>query len=602
MESESNIGGMEFGRDKNFEIPPVESFFPDKAEEFWPEEIVENESFRQQIEEHQERSDNIRSTLDKIPEPTTTIEKAIKDGSISADQAEKLYNSVSELLEDADYQRLLLYLPFEMVPDKEWAPEGKLGEAVNKFKACYMASWENLLQVQDVRANFVDGDVLEIEQRERDLPRVVKAAHLTPILVEKGLVELEDIVSRKENTTDPVLRESFDDALAILAEKEEVGHKLREVNFTTIREELYVRIGQIRSEDYHDITEKRKAWLQEEKTREVIEELAEDLSKRIAEMHLAEGELESFTVSEDRDIRQVFIEGVRKAVEKSNLDQGKSIYERYDRILSKLWDNPENKDILSKAYRRFNQLGLIGDHKLGELTISVPNIAGPFSENTRFLGEEIKVIKKSAEITKLDPELNDKIYPVALVYGSSLKGYGESEADIDLAVFIKPGTPFSEKESLKELLRKNFAQGRVTGDILQFWLKEEEGGLSIQNFDDPDVVLGESFAAHILFGGAWEGDKKAIGKLREQLLSRYLFESDEKVFGRKERSLCLEELERDALQYRLMHKGYERFFPPAGGFYPKRADRVDGESVFWDSGYRRLATKLYVDRVFLPKI
>jgi len=85
-------------------------------------------------------------------------------------------------------------------------------------------------------------------------------------------------------------------------------------------------------------------------------------------------------------------------------------------------------------------------------------------------------------------------------------------------------------------------------------------------------------------------------------LAPYLRETDKKIMNREARGLYLEEMERDILQYRLMHKGYERFFPPAGGLHSAHADKVDGESMFWDSGYRQLATKLFASRVFLPKI
>jgi hypothetical protein len=61
-------------------------------------------------------------------------------------------------------------------------------------------------------------------------------------------------------------------------------------------------------------------------------------------------------------------------------------------------------------------------------------------------------------------------------------------------------------------------------------------------------------------------------------------------------------MERDTLQYRLMHKGYERFFPAYGGMKTPHGDRIDGESIFWDSGYRDAAIKLFANRVFLPKI
>src|SRR3989344_1683252 len=114
---------------------PVESFFnPVLAAEVWPKSIVNNEVLMRQVRQRK-----------KLIECLETRQMA------------ELYESLSDLLDDRDYRRLILYLPFEFLPK---APE--------RFRRAYMKAWRSLLSAHDVRANFVDGDVLEEEQRTGD--------------------------------------------------------------------------------------------------------------------------------------------------------------------------------------------------------------------------------------------------------------------------------------------------------------------------------------------------------------------------------------------------------------------------------------------------
>ena len=212
-------------------------------------------------------------------------------------------------------------------------------------------------------------------------------------------------------------------------------------------------------------------------------------------------------------------------------------------------------------------------------------------------------IRDMASSIKSNSELSQLIYPVVLVFGSRLNGYGSQGADIDISVFVKPEMSFSNRAKLQSLLRKTFAHEKVRGDeIIEFWLEEKEGKLLVRDFTEQDVSLGQSYWTHILFGGAWEGDKDAINELCEKLLVSYMCDTGEIIKGRDARSLYIEDIEQSTLQYRLMHKGYERFFPPHGGIHTPHVDEIDSESMFWDSGYRQLATRLFVSRVFLPKI
>jgi predicted nucleotidyltransferase len=269
-----------------------------------------------------------------------------------------------------------------------------------------------------------------------------------------------------------------------------------------------------------------------------------------------------------------------------------------------LWEKntPATREALSKTFCRLNRLNIVDSKQLAELNIIIPKLAGPFSENLQNMKEEMGEIREAIASVESNPELSKLIYPVALIFGSRLKGYGSSNTDIDAAVFVKPGTAFSERGRLKQLLKETFGHEKINGELVEFWLEQKEDQLQVHDFTEGDVFLGESYWTHVLFGAAWEGNKDAMRELREKLLVPYLHNTDRIIHGLDARRLYLEEIERDTLQYRLMHKGYEKFFPPYGGIHTPNADRIDGHSMFWDSGYRQLATKLFASRVFLPKI
>lgn len=303
--------------------------------------------------------------------------------------------------------------------------------------------------------------------------------------------------------------------------------------------------------------------------------------------------LENKFACEKVDNQEVLVEGIRKAVEKEPV-----LYRRFEKILRALFesDDPEVREALLKAFRRFHRLGIVDGSKLAELHIAVPQLAGPFSKNLKFI-TELPDIQRMAASIKADPELSRLIYPTVLVGGSRLKGYGRQDADLDIAVFVRPKTPFGIQPRLRELLPKTFAHERIYGDeIVELWLEEKGDKFKICELSGNAFTRGSSWA-DVLSGTAWIGSKECVLELSRKLLVPYMMDCD-----RETRSLYLEQMERSSLQYRLLHNGYERFFPPYGGINVPYSDAIDGKSMFWDSGYRQLATRLFVNWVFLPKV
>ena len=140
------------------------------------------------------------------------------------------------------------------------------------------------------------------------------------------------------------------------------------------------------------------------------------------------------------------------------------------------------------------------------------------------------------------------------------------------------------------------------GFSVEFWLDEHGDSLAVRDLEGRDSHQGGSTWTHVLFGAAWCGNVATVKELHKRLLVPYFYKSGVDTGGRDIRSDYLEEMERDALQYRLMHKGYARFFPERGGIHTPHGDAIDQDSVFWDSGYRRTATRLFASRVFLPRL
>jgi predicted nucleotidyltransferase len=634
-------------REKSDEIrltpPPVELLLhPELADSAWPENLAHNQEFIAQIEARKKLADRLDAVLSRLPRPDISLQNALSKNLVTDVEISELYGSLSALLKDRDYERAVLYIPFEFLPNSSFKfPNEDLNRSAEDFKEAYLGAWRSLLGTHDVRANFVNGDVPDMEIRDDDLPRVVKAAHLIPKLVERGFINIDDVLLLMETSNDETLIQNIRETLPVLndlgliderdlvrmqssasataretaatikaSQEESAREKVVEpISLASVQTKLHDAFLRADTMNYgDDIPEKRSVWLKGEAKRKALESAGDSVSDAIQANIFSNDAAAEFIASEaDAASKKAFINGVRKAIEaidETDAPRARTLYEEYQESLASLWDEnaPETRDELSKTFCRLRGLGIVSDGELKNLHITIPALAGPFSENLKSISSETEDIKKMLATIETDAELAELVYPVVILYGSHLKGYGKENADIDIAVMVKPGTPTSARGNIQEKLRDIFAHEKIRGAITEFWLEETKEGLGIKDFAEPDAATGEKYWTHVLFGGAWEGDANAISELREKLLVPYFSDTKSTIHGRDARGLYLEEMEQDALQYRLMHKGYERFFPPYGGIRTPHADGVDGKSIFWDSGYRATAIKLFVNRVFLPKV
>ena len=285
--------------------------------------------------------------------------------------------------------------------------------------------------------------------------------------------------------------------------------------------------------------------------------------------------------------------------------------ELFDGLLSLLTQlyregEPDAKPYTTKAFRQLYHAGIVNDAQMSNLGIDRPNLAGQLSDNLERFPAELAQLKAVTEHIAQDPELSALIYPLVSVGGSRLKGYGDSDSDLDVGIFIKPGTAESEHDRIRQLLAHQLELIGLDDEVFEFWLEENSGSLRVRSVDEAfagtAAVVADEYWTHILFNAALIGTPEAVAEIHTKLLPAYFYENDESVYGRDSRTLFLERLEQDLLQYRLMHKGYDRHYTRVSQLDWPHAQLIDGGSAFWDSGYRRIAAQLFMQSVFLPKL
>ena len=487
--------------------PAIESLFNigDK-ESLWPEHVREDKKLEQQVILRKKSIIDLDKIFTQIPQADVRVETTVELNLIDEEVLTNAYKNLTAVLESDPYNaRMILYFPFELIPPISFKPKLKeLNEVAKKFTDLYMDIWHKLLGVNDVRQNFIEGDVLEPELRTEPLERVTKAAHLIPKLMEKGLISVSEIVDLINDNPGSILQKSVADTLPVL-----------------------VDMNLLSGDQMNEILRSNGLELQEKKTVDVS------------------------------------LENTTKA--------------------------------RAKWLKEKVEPAIVTKHSENQLDM-------PFSERENILKNDIDILKPITESIESNPELGKFLYPVSILFGSKLKGYGADNADLDVAVFVKPGIPIEEREKLHKLIGQAFSHEKIKGNVVEFWLEEKDGQLDVIDFPDTDKNLLDRASAHVLLEGAWIGNQSAIKELYEKLLPGYLYSKDKTIHGVDARKIWLEEMERDTLQYRLMHKGYARFFSKQGGMNTEHSDQIDGDSMFYDSGYRRLATKLFLSKVFLPQL
>jgi hypothetical protein len=216
----------------------------------------------------------------------------------------------------------------------------------------------------------------------------------------------------------------------------------------------------------------------------------------------------------------------------------------------------------------------------------------PLSEHEKNAMEKVRCCISS------NSSLSRYIYPVIVIYGSKVKGYALQNTDNDIAFFIRPEVSVSDRNKVQNMLSEVLTSCNVQATPVEVWLQENNYSLQVRDIDSTDGYIAQSSMVYILLQSIWFGDSDTIQDLYQRLVVPYF--TNEHRHTNSNRTIWLREMERDMLQYRLMHKGYARFYPTETIFTGIHTNDIDGTSTFWDSGYRKVATKLFISNVYLP--
>jgi hypothetical protein len=516
----------------------------------------------------------------------------------------EIFRKLGEFIRhDSNNARIILYLPFEMLPNIK---EGH-SEVAHTFAKIVHDGWFRLLFESEVRASFDDGD--DLEPGLGAPPRTRKAAHLIPELMSRGIVTEKEIQKIMSVVDDDEIRQAITEGLAFAqngAAKKEV-HPERTVG--EISSSLAGRLMEIEKlfrpgSDYlAQMSEKRKVWQKVAETDNAINQASEDLSSLIisgkVNLDALFGEFETTVVlrsltkaAEDLDIKGKVLP--------------KHLMENLKFRLTAIWQDgtEDEREEVFDSINQLTRLGILPTDFATGIGVKVFDLSQPSPVDIdEFARNEGRFVADAAKIIARNQELSKNIYPFILVLGSRIKGYSNLGADFDFAIFFKPDANPAKRTKILEQLKHAVPEIEKTDKFLEFWTTQKDDGLSLKPVaEGPTPAIVGAKQIHFIFGGAWIGDVTEIDCVRSELIKRYL---DLGRFGESKeeiRRTFLRQLELDILQYRLLHKGYRKLYP-----LQKREDReneglIDWKSDFWDPGFRKVATLLFLSRVFLPDL
>ncbi len=464
--------------------------------------------------------------------------------------------ALMELLTNPDSARVALYLPESWLPD----------ETMPEYREVFLDAWWSLLGHVDQRADFVDGDIGELGGTNIR-PLVNKAAHMIPMLKRHGLVTDDEVAYIAERTDSDVLKASIGDVHSSPVPK---PLPIRMADISRVRQQL------VEESMYGNDSPARRRWLSAHLTDTVVRDAARSRSHHDIELLLA---------THDRLDTQIALHALARQIRLGTVPPEESA------IIERAYESTNHPDVRARSARLLRQLyhaGVIERSLLEARDIDIPRLTGPLSENLVSIQPKIEYFEKVVTEIVSRPLLSENLYPVVVIGGSRLKGYGESSADVDTVVFFRPDAVDSAE--FRDAFDRLFQSDRP----VEAHLIDTPAGVRLPEEEAAVGHMANDWS-HVLYSMAWLGDDETVGLLRRELAADY--QTDGGL-----RHLALRRLEQDSLQYRLMHKGYERQYVVQSDDIAIAPDAIDSQSVYWDPGYRRLATQLFAEKVRLPRV
>ena len=226
--------------------------------------------------------------------------------------------------------------------------------------------------------------------------------------------------------------------------------------------------------------------------------------------------------------------------------------ERFQKIASALPEKPSAlpPKYISLARKTWLKESAKAISRPSDPTSALTTLSQPITERINDLTSEITTAETLARESD----------SVILLGGSRLKGYSRDNSDVDLHV-----------------IDSDFQSANL-------------GHLSSQQ-----IIAEPSEYAHEVFNTIAVGDATKIQDVQRNLTTPFFLA---RTIDR--RRAATEKLEQDLLEYRLLHKGYARLCPDTNPEYKEYAS-LDGQSSFYETGYRIIATKIFANSIFIPK-
>ena len=601
--------------------PPVEMLFAiGEYTDVWPCRVVSNQELQLEVFKRKMLIDQFKELCGHIPNATMDVREAVTLKLISEGELGLFYRRTIELWGRYRHsRRLLLYFPIEFIPDVSWVPTSDmLKDVLGDFQTMYMKTWTSLLLEHDLRANFVDGDIPEVEMRTGPLPKVVKALHLAPVLIKKGLLTAEQLHEYTwRYRSDDILLKTLAEVMLLVnsphvttlhksshTEPGEQRHWQWLMKLTTYLQEDIERSRLKHVTQRGDKPETRVAWEIRRDRQHFINRCAHTIADALMTGDLPAGVFYGFIKqTDDQSTLIALVRAMQRNIEShiaTDQTTAEALYLEFLPTLKLLWNQPgsELNDTIETLVSRLWHSNVIDERAAQEFGVTDAKLDHDVLIRDASAGE---LGVQVAHAIRTHPTLSQMLLPICIEYGSRIKGYGAKMTDRDVALFIRDHVSFASRSNMQRHLSTVLEPLGIHGKALEFWLIDNDNQLRIRDFEHPDRSLGDSTLAHVLFGGVWSGAETDIRDLYQRLLPRYLHSHGDMTLGEPSHALWVREMERDVLQYRLMHKGYSRFYADQRNPSVPYSTALDSESTFWDSGYRRLATILYLKKVFLPQ-
>jgi predicted nucleotidyltransferase len=585
-------------------IPPFgASFFLSSTEDSFYPDIVKHPKFIEQVGQRKYLYGVFTHIFDAINDPCITMQQAVKDKSVTEEEVVSLWEGLTSFFKDDENNpRLLLYLPFEMLPDIHHTEDlEQLEPSAARLAETCRDAWLRLLHESEPRANYTDGDILESGIGEPE--RISKAGHLTPEFLARGIIDIQDVRMLLE-----IIPDEF---FTSLSEGTVVAHDrgiIKESDWQEIQIIMNKRAkkSDVKKEDTSfmfdpdspRISKERADWLRKTNEEKKDEQEAEELSVSIVSGR--NGEEKTSYASEK--VRTLSIFKVGEKFAQTDLLQAKGYSADNETLLLDLFQSNDSNvtNAISGGLNKWLRLGLIDAAYLQRFGIEITDLSEVMPYSTAKISKDFEYLTHAAEIIRQHPVLSQSIYPAFLLFGSRIKGYADLHSDVDAAIVMRPEADFSQREKILNTLQDDIPE--FPDRMLEFWTTRESGQLQfMMPKEDTRIFIGEK-QVHFLMNGAWIVSGDEFSKIQNEILERYV---DLSRFGDKKeevRSQLLGQIELDLLQYRIMHKGYRKYYPQIPRSSTENSDLIDWESDFWDPGYRRIATQLFLSRVFLPDL